>query len=227
MNLINKDIYNGLDLLPFDLQGWNGKSELFTVLIEEVRPTTIFEVGTWKGQSAVKMGEAIKQLELDCTIVCIDTWLGSIEFWDEAKHTSECNLFLKHGYPSVYYQFLSNVVHSKMQDIIIPFPTTSLIAGRFLKKQKKYADLIYIDGSHEYEDVLSDLTLYWDLLNENGIVFGDDFVWRSVRRAVEKFTKKNHLPFQVVVGNYWMIKKIAKSSDKDKSLDRTDTKSPG
>ena len=44
MNIINSDIYNNLDLLPEDLQGWNGDSEIFNQLILEVNPKLLIEV---------------------------------------------------------------------------------------------------------------------------------------------------------------------------------------
>ena len=46
-------------------------------------------------------------------------------------------------------------------------------------------DLIYIDGSHAYEDVLHDLRLSTPLLVEGGILCGDDLeLQRIARHAV-------------------------------------------
>lgn len=38
-------------------------------------------------------------------------------------------------------------------------------------------DLIYIDGSHNPKDVLSDIVLSWGLLREDGILILDDYRW--------------------------------------------------
>lgn len=207
MNQITPEIYNGLVLLPQDIQGWNGRMPIFAELIAEVKPKHIIEVGTWKGQSAITMAHAIKELKLDTKITCVDTWLGALEFWGSMKETSERNLLLKNGYPQIYFQFLSNVVHQGMQDIILPFPNTSFIAAKYFKESKITAELIYIDASHEYEDVLSDCREYWGIVSPGGKMFGDDWAWASVRTAVEKFAEENKLSIIRTGIDFWSIAK--------------------
>ncbi len=143
MNEINKSIYNNLELLPEDLQGWNGNSKVFQKLIDAVNPKVIIEVGTWKGLSAITMAEHVKHTNKSTKIYCVDTWLGAIEFWSSHKSTPERDLLLKNGYPNIYYQFLSNVVHRKVEDIIIPFPNTSYIGYLYFQSQNIKADMIY------------------------------------------------------------------------------------
>lgn len=208
MNIIDKSIYNNLDLLPEDLQGWNGNSNIFRKLIDSKNPKTIIEVGTWKGQSAITMAEYIKSTNRDTKIYCVDTWLGALEFWDSAKHTPERNLLLKNGYPNIYYQFLSNVVHRGVEDIIIPFPNTSYIGYLYFKNVGIKADMIYIDASHEELDVYNDIKYYSALLNKHGIIFGDDYRgWEGVRKSVDRYVYENDLNMEVLEDNFWIIKK--------------------
>ena len=212
MNKIDRTIYDNLDLLPEDLTGWNGASDIFNVLIDRIKPTTIIEVGTWKGLSTITMGKCIQALNLPTKIYCVDTWLGSIEFWDEYAHTEDRNLMLKNGYPNIYYQFLSNVVHNKLEDVIIPFPNTSDNGFRFFQRKNINADIIYIDASHEEEDVYKDIFNYFQLLNNNGVIFGDDFSdWAGVQNAVNRFATENNLNVFVVANNYWVIYKTENS----------------
>lgn len=202
--------YDGFDPLPENLRGWHGNDPLFAELIEEVQPKLIIEVGSWLGQSAINMAQIVKRLQLDCKIICVDTWLGALEFIDKAEGT-DWDLMRKNGYPQVYYQFLSNVVHHGCQDIIIPFPQTSLIAARYFKAAGVSADLIYIDGSHDYDDVLNDLNAYWPLLNDKGIIFGDDFdrnCWPDVVEAVYTFSQLVDYDGAVEDNNnFWWIKR--------------------
>ena len=208
MNLIDKSIYENLDLLPEDSSGWNGKSELFKTLIEDLRPKTIIEVGTWKGQSAITMGNAIKNLGLSTKIHCVDTWLGAIEFQGFLKDTHERNLVLKNGYPQVYFQFLSNVVHHGLEDIILPFPNTSENGYRYFKENNVSPELIYIDASHEEDDVYRDITNYYNLLSVGGVIFGDDYIsWVGVNKSVNRFAEENNLTFDVIENNFWLITK--------------------
>jgi hypothetical protein len=209
MNIINGSIYNGLKLLPLDLNGWNGNNPVFRELINEVQPTTIIEVGTWKGQSAINMGNIVKQLNLNTKIYCVDTWLGAIEFWTNGKDTSDRKLLQLNGYPQIYYQFLSNVVHSNLQDVILPFPNTSENGYRYFKYNDVLSKMIYIDASHEEDDVYKDLNNYYELLENNGILFGDDYQkdWPGVIKSVDRFVKENNLSLEIRYNNFWIIKK--------------------
>jgi NAD(P)-dependent dehydrogenase (short-subunit alcohol dehydrogenase family) len=38
-----------------------------------------------------------------------------------------------------------------------------------------YFDLIYVDGSHDYDDVAADLAAYRPLVRPGGVMFGDDY----------------------------------------------------
>lgn len=201
----DKSIYYGLELLPYDNQGWNGESTVFGYLIRKINPQTIIEVGSWKGQSSITMSKTIQTLGLDCKIYCVDTWLGAREFIDDT--TPERDLMKKNGYPQVYYQFLSNVVHNNAQDIIIPFPTTSTIAARYFKEKDISAELVYIDASHDPQDVLLDLHNYYDLIPKHGILFGDDFTWEGMGDVISLFCKLKGASFYVLENNFWVIDK--------------------
>lgn len=201
----HKSIYEGLELLPEDLQGWNGNSPIFRRLIEKVKPTTIIECGTWKGQSAITMAKVVSDLNLPTKIYCVDTWLGAREFIDD--DSPERNLMLKNGYPQVYYQFLSNVVHNNAQSIISPLPTTTTIAAKYFKDNGITAQLIYIDASHDPQDVQLDLANYYPLVTEHGILFGDDFTWNGMEKTISQFCKNNKASFYVLENNFWVIER--------------------
>jgi hypothetical protein len=75
----------------------------------------------------------------------------------------------------LYEQFLSNVVRAGAQDRIVPLPQTTTIAGRLLGRIGVQAGLIDIDASNEYEDVLRDARIYWEILAPGGFLVGDDY----------------------------------------------------
>lgn len=213
MNLLNNKIYENLDLLPLDLQGWNGDKPIFRELINEVKPTTIVEIGTWKGQSAINMGKICKELGLQTKIYCIDTWLGSLEFWHGLNDTKERDLMLKNGYPMVYFQFLSNVVHSGLQDVIIPVPLPSSIGVNLLNKLNIKSELIYIDGSHDYISVRSDIVSVYKLSSDNTVLFGDDYeTFPDVSEAVNDVKALYEQPLHLrtynlqTKDNFWILR---------------------
>jgi len=199
----DKTIYKNINLLPLDLRGWNSNDNVFESLILQTKPAVIVEVGTWKGASAINMARICKKHNIQCQIFCIDTWLGAVEFWTNLANTEERNLLLKNGYPQIYFQFLSNVVHTETDEYITPLPLPSNIAHKVLSYHGIKADLMYIDASHEYEDVLSDIHNYKKLLNKNGVMFGDDYTdtWPGVKKAVtESFGES----FKIINNNFWV-----------------------
>ena len=109
---------------------------------------------------------------------------------DPTRHGS---LNLKNGYPSLYYTFLGNVVRAGHQDRITPFPVPSITAAQWFSLHGVQAELIYLDGSHEEEDVYQDLVVWWDIVSPGGILFGDDWTWDGVRLAVQRFASENQL----------------------------------
>lgn len=195
--------YENFKPLPMDLDGWHGDHPIFRDLIHELCPRLIIEVGTWKGMSAIHMADEAKRRTWECKIVCVDTWLGALEFWTNKNDGQRYkSLNLRNGYPSVYYQFLSNVIHNNSQEMIIPFPQTSLIAARWFKANRITADLIYIDASHDQEDVEADIAAYSGVLRPGGILFGDDYGhWPGVKRAADLYGA------DVIDNNFWKIKK--------------------
>ena len=209
MNKIDKKIYENLTLLSPDFGGWNGNKPIFGDLIKKLNPSTIIEVGTWKGQSAINMGKIIKENNLDTIIYCVDTWLGAIEFWTYYKDSQERNLLLKNGYPQIYYQFLSNVIHNNLENIIMPFPNTSENGYRYFKYSNITAQLIYIDASHEEDDVYKDLNNYYELLENGGVMFGDDYIgnWPGVINSVNRFAQEKNIKLEIVDNNFLILKK--------------------
>jgi hypothetical protein len=191
-----------------DIHGWGSDSSIFKDVIYKVSPRTIIEVGTWKGASAIHMADICNEATLANTkIICIDTWLGALEFWknldDKDRYVSLNTLY---GFPQVYYQFLANVCYTGHQDRIVPLPMTSAIGARFLHDNKVRGDLIYVDASHDYEDVLADIRAYWPLLNVGGIMFGDDYnTWEGVRDAVQD----SGIPFKCTEdGRHWYMERV-------------------
>jgi hypothetical protein len=208
--LLHKEpVYAGFDFegIPLDLQGWGSESPAFAQLIGVEKPRLIIEVGTWKGGSALEMARVLDASGLPAAILCIDTWLGAVEFWTEHEDATRYgSLRLKNGYPSVYYQFLANVCHRRAQSRIVPFPQTSSIAGLWLRHFGIRADLIYLDGSHEEEDVLDDLLRYWEVLAPGGVLFGDDYSWDGVRLALERFARDERLAIEFLADK-WVLRK--------------------
>jgi hypothetical protein len=178
--MIRERLFRGADIyadFPFDqakvdMQGWGSDHPVLPWLIGKMKPTLIIEVGSWKGRSAINMARKIESLHIDSEILCIDTWLGSPEHWlgSGDTHSWWDSLRIKNGRPLLYETFLNNVIASKCQKYITPFPITSEAAFVVLQRLSVKAAIIYIDAGHEYESVLRDIEVYWKLLENDGVM---------------------------------------------------------
>ena len=193
------DVYANLTLRSIDLGGWQAHPCLYLKLVEQVRPRLIVEVGVWKGSTTLIFAEALRHYRSVWRgkVVAVDTWLGALEFWKKSEHDLTRDLKFVNGYPSVYYNFLSNVVHQGLQDQVVPFPSPSLMAAQYFRVMKPPVsiDILHLDGSHEYEDVAADLAAWWPVIRKGGVMIGDDYErgWPGVIRAVDEFKIREHV----------------------------------
>jgi Methyltransferase domain len=175
------DPYVGVDTVLEDHQGWGSLDDSFNILIEKIKPRLIIEVGTWKGASAMNMARLALLQRPDVEIVCIDTWLGSIEHYQHGLFNGVGNR--RHGRPTIYEQFLSNVILANLTHIITPFPMDSINAFECLRSWNIKADLIYIDAGHDYNSVRMDLSNYPFVLKDGGHLLMDDWHHEPIRQA--------------------------------------------
>src|SRR5687767_713314 len=118
---------------PPDLQG-GAEADFLPELVAEVRPRVAIEVGSWKGATAVRLADRLRAQGADAAVVCVDTWLGSVEHWEGSVKGWDIRPHLRHGYPTLYYQFLANVLHAGCADLVVPIPNTSATAARRLAR---------------------------------------------------------------------------------------------
>ncbi len=213
-NYIHKvDPYEGFPFqdYPADTQGWGSTHPVFETLVQAIKPSVIIEVGSWKGGSAISMGKCCKELDLDVEIVCVDTWLGSPGLYTRKNDQHYDSLGHVFGYPSLYYTFLSNIVRAGLQDIVTPLPLPSSLAAEVLTAAGVKSALIYIDAAHDYESALADLRKFWPLLEDDGVMLGDDYKWPGVTAAANEFAAEVKRPIFVATPNKYVIPKSGRA----------------
>jgi len=205
-----KSPYSGFDAdaRPPELQGWGSTDPIFKSILEQKNPKLIIEVGSWKGLSAIHMAQVMKALgRRDFEILCVDTWLGSYEHWLERDDPHFfASLALENGYPTLYRQFLTNVVKTGHHDVITPFPLTAGQAAIWLAHKNITADFIYIDAAHDEDSVRADLQSYWPLLSPGGVLLGDDYDQPTLAAAADRFALEMDVPLGVIGNKFLMAK---------------------
>ena len=193
------------DALP---EGWGSTHPYFKQYIDLLKPGLIVEIGTWLGGSAIHMARLLRAAGLnDSCIICVDTWLGSSEHF--MYPPGRASLKLVNGRATFYDDFMRNVVQHGVQDLILPFSTTSIAAAEVLRECAFAPDLIYLDGDHTARGFRADLDLYWEILRPGGYVIGDDFDWEAVQANVINFAYLQKVEFTSFSNKFLMRKPIA------------------
>jgi hypothetical protein len=100
------------------------------------------------------------------------------------------------------------IAHAKLAEYpqVVWLRKTSETANREFQN-KEAVDFVYIDGNHSYEFVKEDITLYYPLIRNNGLIGGHDYIphYESVMRAVNEFAEEAKLELHSVFPDWWFI----------------------
>ncbi len=145
-------------------------------ILTRLKPSRILEIGSFEGRSACYLIEKCPSfVENRISITCVDTWEGSIEH--KPGGTSESVM------TEVENRFDRNTKLALMRAAgrgeftKIKQNSRDALAGFIAAGHLESFDLIYIDGSHESPDVLTDGVMAFPLLRVGGTLIFDDYVW--------------------------------------------------
>ncbi|XP_047947387.1 uncharacterized protein LOC125193600 [Salvia hispanica] len=180
-------------------KGWDSSAAVFEHLIEKVRPRVIIEVGTFLGASATHMARLTRRMGLQTLIVCIDDFRGWPGYYDQEKSAKMLN-----GDSMLLFQFMYNVQKANATDSILflPFSTNTALGG--LCSWGVYGDLIEVDAAHDFHSAWMDINNAYKILRPGGVLFGHDYAWDGVRRAVHSFARLNGLRVKLD-GKHWVL----------------------
>ena len=183
---------------PPDEQSMFADEDTFRILIERFMPSTIIEIGSWKGHSANFMADTCKRVGIhQPRILCIDTFLGSVEHWHVPEARAE--LFREFGRPTLLERFLGNTIARENDNVLFPLTLDSSSAAALLAVWQFKADMIFVDAGHDPGSVTGDLVRFLPLLSDRGVMFGDDYQYEPLANAVHTFAVENG--FQVLVSS--------------------------
>ncbi len=154
------------------------------------------EIGSLEGNSALFIINNFKVKK----VVCVDIWED--ENFKEEQHKN-------------FNNFKTNI--NEFSNIVETFKGTS--DNYFLNQEDKF-DVIYIDGSHEADQVYKDIKNSWKILNMNGILICDDYFYGNIYKnpdnvpsiAINKFVsellKNSSIEILCVNNSQIFLKKI-------------------
>jgi cephalosporin hydroxylase len=171
------------------IQGWNSESPALLYALDQYRPESIVEVGTWLGASAIFMAENSK-----AEIIAVDTFLASNEvLWRENIAQNLINEPTK-----IYDQFCANITYKNLNNRISPLPMTSSSAAELFLAEDVKVDMVYLDAGHREREVYADLEDWWPLTNK--VLVGDDYHsgWPGVVSAADRFATERNLQVKII-----------------------------
>ncbi len=136
-------------------------------LAESAKGRQVVEIGSWLGRSTKAMAQTASK------VWAVDSWKGSGNgdaTGEQAKHID------------VYATFRKNL-ESELASNTVTAVTADHAAEEFMRAQMFSElfghdwkpDMVFIDGSHEYEDVKRDIQTSLKLLDWSGMLSGHDF----------------------------------------------------
>lgn len=182
--------------------------QLIPMLPGEPHLRTFLEIGSFEGRSSVWIME--NMMTNGNHLVCVDTWeggeehdsldMGSVE--DRFKYNMKV---AQEKYPERNFQTIKDFSYRALAS---------------LDRSPLDFDFIYIDGSHIAKDVLTDACMAWPLLNHDGIMVFDDYMWGNPRdilhrpkAAIDAFTTLFAEELDIIhVGYQAVVRKKEKSN---------------
>jgi predicted O-methyltransferase YrrM len=178
-----------------DVPGWLSDEE-GEALYELARACTgqgvIVEIGSWKGKSTICLG------------------LGSRAGNGVRIFAVDPHADYRHG------EFRDNIERVGIADLVEPVKGFSQqVADGF----EEPVELLFVDGSHEEDDVREDFEKWVPKVVEGGIVAFHDTTWHAgVRRVVAEkiYGSRQFKDVRFVIGSTTVARKVAKNSARDR-----------
>ena len=185
----------------YEIPGWFDFQDIYSRVVDEfsggVSGGVFVEVGSWLGRSAAYFAEQVCaqnregltwRTDEETQLHCVDTWEGS----------EEHKLYVAQH--DVYAEFCENVDGWIRGGYIVPVRKPSVEAAKDYLDESLVG--VFIDASHEYEDVLADIRAWWPKVKQGGYFGGHDINWPGVARAVQE-----SFPGVQPLGSSWLVRK--------------------
>lgn len=160
------------------------------------------EIGVWQGRTSRQLvDKGVKRLYL------IDPYIftNNAKRWDGGKYGQGLKVLSQEDmdrlYQSVFNSFKEEpsvvFLRKKSQKALEDIPDESL-------------DWVYIDGDHDYLTVKADLEGYYKKVKKGGVIMGDDYWQKPVRKAYYEYLEETPSVKQIKLTKFhFVLKKLS------------------
>lgn len=167
--------------MEFTTNWFEGVRPVWEALLPRLKPLKVLEIGAFEGRATTWLIAHLSAWGAP-EIHCIDTWAGGVEHQQGGAYATD----MVH----VEQRFHRNVAEAQSQSdspcevIVHKMSSDAAMLHLLASGLGEYFDLIYVDGSHQASDVLSDAVLGFKLLKVGGMIIFDDYAWIGDPRGV-------------------------------------------
>ena len=126
----------------------------FNEILKSYKKFEYLEIGSFEGNSSMFVAKNFP----DSKIYCVDNWVGTEEYENLKFSNIEKNFDQNMSEFNNYFKFKKS-------------------SDDFFNTNNKKFDVIYIDGYHKGSQVYKDFKNSWKVLNDNGVIIFDDYIW--------------------------------------------------
>lgn len=173
---------------------------IYNNFIRDKNIKTIVEIGVYNGcflLPITHMNNNILSYGIDPYESYIQNNIQDVNLYKMAAAITTNSNFLN----DVYNRLMGNINKFKLNVKILRNKAEN-VSNNF---DDNSIDILHIDGSHDYEYVLKDLSLYGDKIINDGIIIMDDTNWPSVKNALDMFLKTTNKFKMIHVEPEWCI----------------------
>lgn len=152
---------------------------VWNVVLPDLNPSKILEVGSYEGRSTCYMLEKLSERH-SIEIYCVDPWIVGDEDDKDLMRQVEQRFDKNIAIGLQKAKHPSRVVKRRgFSHDVLPRLLAEGHGGTF--------DFIYVDGSHQAPRVLADAVMAFYLLRVGGLLIFDDYLWQTENFGAEDF----------------------------------------
>lgn len=186
--------------------GWGIEGEELLRQLVDPGVEVVLEVGSLLGGSARFWAQHCPEAH----VLCVDPWIDVTNLEDRPflEHVPELVDFVLDRTDGLFDVFLAS--NWELRDRITPLRGYSPDRLTDVVRHQVRPDVVYVDGSHVYEDVIADMTTARALFPD-ALLCGDDYNWPAVGAAVD-YVVANRGDRLQRAGNTWVIEQAGDGS---------------